>query len=69
MNIFEKLESKVRSYSRSFPVEFDRAEGAAIYGSDGRRYIDFLAGAGTLNYGHNNPQLKQALLAYMETLR
>lgn len=66
MNIFEKLESKVRSYSRAFPVEFDRAEGAAIYGRDGRRYIDFLAGAGTLNYGHNNPQLKEALLAYIQ---
>lgn len=66
MTIFEKLESNVRSYSRSFPVEFDRAEGAAIHGSDGRRYIDFLAGAGTLNYGHNHPQLKDALLAYIQ---
>lgn len=66
MTIFDKLESNVRSYSRSFPVEFDRAEGAAIHGRDGRRYIDFLAGAGTLNYGHNNPHLKEALLAYIQ---
>lgn len=67
MTIFEKLESNVRSYARSFPVVFDRAEGAALYSTDGKRYIDFLAGAGTLNYGHNNPQCKQALLDYISS--
>lgn len=66
MSIFEQLESNVRSYSRSFPMVFDRAEGAAIHDVDGRRYIDFLAGAGTLNYGHNNAHCKQALLKYLE---
>ena len=65
MTIFEKLESNVRSYARSFPVVFDRAEGAALYDAEGKRYIDFLAGAGTLNYGHNNPVLKKALLDYI----
>jgi len=65
MTIFEKLESQVCSYAKSFPVVFDRAEGAALYDTDGKRYIDFLAGAGTLNYGHNNPVCKQALLDYI----
>ncbi len=63
--IFDELESNVQSYARSFPVVFDRAEGAALYDTDGRRYIDFLAGAGTLNYGHNNPVCKKALLEYI----
>src|SRR5690606_12545332 len=63
--IFDELESNVQSYARSFPVVFDRAEGAALYDTDGRRYIDFLAGAGTLNYGHNNPVCKKALLDYI----
>ena len=65
MTIFKKLESNVQSYARSFPVVFDRAEGAAIYDTNGKRYIDFLAGAGTLNYGHNNPECKNALLDYI----
>src|SRR5690606_2256922 len=39
--------------------------GAFLYDSEGREYIDFLAGAGSLNYGHNNPVLKQALLDYI----
>src|SRR5690606_11566241 len=65
-NIFTRMESEVRSYSRSFPITFNRASGSHIYDQQGRRYLDFLAGAGTLSYGHNNPQLKRALIAYIE---
>lgn len=60
-----ELESGVRSYSRSWPVVFDRAVGATLYTEDGSEYLDFFAGAGTLNYGHNNPHLKQGLLEYL----
>lgn len=66
MTIFDELESEVQSYARSFPVTFDKAQGARLYDTDGREYIDFLAGAGTLNYGHNNPVLKKALMEYLE---
>lgn len=64
-DIFDAIESEVQSYARSFPVVFDRAEGAHLYDIDGRPYLDFLAGAGTLNYGHNHPVLKDALLDYI----
>ncbi|QFU01659.1 Diaminobutyrate--2-oxoglutarate transaminase [Halomonas sp. THAF5a] len=63
--ILERMESEVRTYSRSFPVVFTKAQNARLTAEDGREYIDFLAGAGTLNYGHNNPQIKQALLEYL----
>ncbi|WP_111411857.1 diaminobutyrate--2-oxoglutarate transaminase [Billgrantia lactosivorans] len=63
----ERLESNVRTYSRSFPVVFTQARNARLTDEDGREYIDFLAGAGTLNYGHNNPHLKQALLDYLDS--
>lgn len=59
------LESEVRSYSRSWPIEFDRALGATLTSVDGREFIDFFAGAGTLNYGHNDPRLKQVLVDYL----
>ncbi|MFW3616049.1 diaminobutyrate--2-oxoglutarate transaminase [Billgrantia antri] len=62
----ERLESNVRTYSRSFPVVFTKARNARLTDETGREYIDFLAGAGTLNYGHNNPHLKQALLDYLD---
>ncbi|WP_079204011.1 diaminobutyrate--2-oxoglutarate transaminase [Pseudomonas sp. CC6-YY-74] len=65
MKLFEQNESSVRSYCRSFPVVFDQARGSELITRDGKHYIDFLAGAGTLNYGHNHPVLKQALLDYI----
>lgn len=64
-DIFEEIESDVQSYARSFPVIFDRAEGVHLYDEEGKGYLDFLAGAGTLNYGHNHPVLKKELLDYI----
>lgn len=64
--VFERHESEVCVYARAFPVLFDQAQGSYLYDSSGRRYLDFLAGAGSLNYGHNNPVLKRALLDYIE---
>jgi len=66
MRIFEEMESEVRGYVRAFPVIFDTAEGSLLYDEQGNRYIDFFAGAGTLNYGHSNPLIKQALIEYLE---
>ncbi|WP_136067701.1 diaminobutyrate--2-oxoglutarate transaminase [Modicisalibacter radicis] len=63
--ILERMESEVRTYSRSFPVVFTKAQNARLTDESGREYIDFLAGAGTLNYGHNNPHIKQALIDYL----
>src|SRR5581483_2048224 len=59
-------ESKVRSYSRVFPAVFSRGEGALLVDDSGREWLDFLSGAGALNYGHNHPALKQALVSYIE---
>lgn len=59
--VFESLESQARTYSRRFPVVFERARGHLMWDEDGRRYVDFLSGAGALNYGHNHPALKERL--------
>lgn len=66
MKIFDEIESEVQSYARSFPRIFTRAKGEFMWDEDGNEYLDFLAGAGTLNYGHNNPAFKPALLEYIE---
>jgi len=65
MNIFERHESEVRSYCRSFPAVFETAKGAWITDENGKRYLDFFAGAGVLNYGHNPDRLKKALIDYV----
>ncbi len=69
MEVIEALESAVRSYCRSWPVVFDRAVGSWLYDEHGRPYLDYFAGAGALNYGHNNPVLKQPLLEYLASDR
>jgi diaminobutyrate-2-oxoglutarate transaminase len=64
MDVFADHESAVRSYCRIWPKVFDRASGSYLYDEDGGAYLDFFTGASALNYGHNNPALKQALLGY-----
>ena len=66
MKIFEEIESEVQSYARAFPRVFNRAKGELMWDEDGNQYLDFLAGAGTLNYGHNNPIFKEVLLDYIQ---
>ncbi|MEV6430240.1 diaminobutyrate--2-oxoglutarate transaminase [Nocardia sp. NPDC051463] len=65
MTVFEELESNVRGYCRSWPTVFDTASGAWLRDENGKNYLDFFAGAGALNYGHNNPVLKRALIDYL----
>ena len=65
-NIFEKYESEVRSYCRTFPKEFVKAKGAIITDVDNKEYIDFFDGAGALNYGHNNDYIKEKLIDYLK---
>lgn len=67
LKIFDRLESEVRGYIRSFPVVFSKAKGSLLFDEEGRQYIDLFAGAGTLNYGHNNPALKQPPLDYVQS--
>lgn len=64
MNI-ESIESNVRSYCRSFPIEFVKAFGSTLESTCGRHFIDFLSGCGSLNYGHNHPFLRDRLTEYI----
>ncbi len=65
MEIFEQMESVVRGYIRSFPTLFTQARDHRLWNHEGRVFQDFFAGAGALNYGHNNPTLKQHLIDYL----
>lgn len=66
MNIFEKYESEVRGYCRTFPAVFSSAKGSWMTDTSGQRYLDFFSGAGVLNYGHNNERIKQPLVRYLQ---
>ncbi|MFM0068830.1 diaminobutyrate--2-oxoglutarate transaminase [Paraburkholderia aspalathi] len=64
-HVFSRFESNVRSYCRRFPAVFSRARDSYLIDDEGSEYIDFFCGAGSLNYGHNNPVIKKALLDYL----
>jgi diaminobutyrate-2-oxoglutarate transaminase len=66
-NVFESLESEVRSYCRSWPTVFNRASGSHLYSEEGEEYLDFFSGAGALNYGHNHPDLIEPLVDYLRS--
>ena len=62
MKTFEMLESDVRVYCRHFPAVFEKAAGSTLFDENGKAYTDFFSGAGSLNYGHNNPRMKERLI-------
>ncbi len=65
IKIFDRRESEARSYCRGMKAVFTKARGSEMYDSEGRSYIDFLAGCSSLNYGHNDPDMKEALMAHI----
>ncbi|HHQ69783.1 MAG TPA: diaminobutyrate--2-oxoglutarate transaminase [Halothiobacillaceae bacterium] len=66
MKLFEQYESNVRGYIRSFPTIFVKAKNATMWDHEGKEFIDFFGGAGSLNYGHNDPAIKRAVIDFME---
>jgi acetylornithine/N-succinyldiaminopimelate aminotransferase len=58
----EKLESRyaMPTYARA-PVEFVRGEGARLWDSEGREYLDFFAGLSVHNAGHCHPAIVAAI--------
>jgi predicted acetylornithine/succinylornithine family transaminase len=58
----EALEERylMRTYARA-PVEFVRGEGAVLWDSEGREYLDFLAGISVCSVGHCNPEVVAAV--------
>merc|ERR1711969_420151 len=64
-DIYTRRESEARSYCRSFPTSFVKASGSILKDAEGAEYIDFLAGCSSLNYGHNDPDMKAALIDHI----
>ena len=66
MRVFEELESAVRSYSRNWPTVFEKSKGYKLWDEDGKEYIDFFSGAGSLNYGHNPDKMQAKIVDYIQ---
>ncbi len=64
-SIYKRRESDARSYCRGFDTTFVKASGSEMTDKNGETYIDFLAGCSSLNYGHNDPDMKEALVDHI----
>ncbi|HLK58901.1 MAG TPA: acetylornithine transaminase [Chthonomonadaceae bacterium] len=59
--------SVMGTYAR-YPVVFVRGEGAKLWDSEGREYLDFLAGIAVVGVGHCHPRIANAIAAQAHTL-
>jgi acetylornithine/N-succinyldiaminopimelate aminotransferase len=57
----------MRTYARS-PVEFVRGEGARLWDSEGKEYLDFVCGISVCSIGHCHPALVEAVREQVGTL-
>jgi len=53
------------NYAR-IDIAFERGEGAWLYASDGRRYLDFVSGIAVNALGHHHPHLVAAMKAQLD---
>ncbi|CAI1970799.1 Diaminobutyrate--2-oxoglutarate aminotransferase [Serratia ficaria] len=60
-----RFESNVRSYPRKLPLAIARAQGCWVTDVEGKRYLDCLAGAGTLALGHNHEAVVGAIQQFL----
>ena len=53
---------------RRWPVEFVSGAGCRLIDTDGREYVDLVAGIATASLGHSHPRVMQAVTAQVERL-
>lgn len=57
----------LHTYNR-YPVVFEKGEGVYLYDTEGKKYLDFMAGIAVYALGHNNPSYNQALKDQIDQL-
>ena len=61
---FFKYQAQTTQFAAGFEV--DKAEGSYIYGKDGRKYLDFVAGVSANTLGHSHPKVVEAIKTQAE---
>jgi 4-aminobutyrate aminotransferase/(S)-3-amino-2-methylpropionate transaminase len=54
--------------AETHPFFIARAEGARVWDTDGREYLDFIGGIGVLNTGHRHPKVVEAAKRQLDQL-
>lgn len=61
-------EKTIMGTYRRFPIVLTRGEGARVWDSDGREYLDFVAGIAVCSLGHSHPAVVEAIKRQAGTL-
>jgi acetylornithine/N-succinyldiaminopimelate aminotransferase len=61
---FFKYQAQTTHFAAGFEVE--KAAGSYIYGTDGKKYLDFVAGVSANTLGHSHPKIIEALKTQAE---
>ena len=56
-----RAEHVARGVAETHPIFVARAEGARVWDTEGREYLDFIGGIGVLNTGHRHPRVMEAV--------
>ncbi|MEC5158667.1 aspartate aminotransferase family protein [Chryseobacterium sp. MP_3.2] len=61
---FFKYQAQTTQFAAGFEVE--KASGSYIYGTDGKKYLDFVAGVSANTLGHSHPKIVEAIKTQAE---
>jgi acetylornithine/N-succinyldiaminopimelate aminotransferase len=65
MKSFEQIKALENRYHMNVygrqPIAFVRGEGAMLWDSEGKEYLDFLGGIAVMNVGHSHPKVVEAI--------
>jgi len=67
LSLLDRRKAAVPAGAATFyPIFVDRAEGSELWDTDGKHYVDFVAGIAVMNVGHRHPRVMAAIAAQME---
>ncbi|MGE5655033.1 MAG: aspartate aminotransferase family protein [Actinomycetota bacterium] len=64
----ESFDRYVMSTYGRFPIALERGQGCRVWDTEGRAYLDFVAGIATCTLGHAHPALIEAVTHQIQTL-
>ena len=67
-NIIERAEGTVLHTYNRYPLVLERGEGVYLYDTDGKQYLDFVAGIAVQALGYHYPGYDEALKEQVDKL-
>lgn len=66
--LMELSDKYIMATYRRFPIVLVKGSGARVWDSDGKEYLDFVAGIAVCNLGHSHPKVAEAIKKQVDIL-